>query len=417
MITVERELYPEDQDESLNVCQPANSAHPIYTSSEGVSMLELRMGASTSQMWRSEDNGVTWELADEIPMESETSDGRFAETSYGPLYRDPDNDRIVRFQQQWLFTAPKSERKTYYDLMRTRIENSCRAQYEVSSDGGRSWGELHQLVEEGDGYDALHWAKDVTFGEGSAILGAPPPFTKLADGRIVIPCQIRTPADVETHGTIQAGRFYGTWNDVWADLSWRSGGRVPGGGCEQAAAVLKDGRMINIMRVQGQVEPYPFDLWLRPYSLSEDGGETWSEPRALTYDDGGGLTSPRAWSVLIRSEKNDRLYWIANILPALETEASAEIRERYPMRADPRYPLAIVEVDEDTVTLKRDTLTVIQNREPHMPHWVRFSNYFVYNERETGDLRLVMLTSYCELQEDRMELPWPSYRYRIRPGE
>ena len=57
---------------------------------------------------------------------------------------------------------------------------------------------------------------------------------------------------------------------------------------------------------------------------------------------------------------------------------------------------------------------IIQNWDTYgrMPH-----NYYLYNERVTGDLRLVMLTSYCELQKDRAERPWPSYRYRIRLGE
>ena len=414
MITVSRELYPADQDESLNVCECVNSAFPIYTSGNSSSMLEIRRSAETSQVWRSEDNGETWGLSDEIPIESVEPGGMFGENTLGPLYRDSDNGRIIRFQQQWLFTTPKRDRKTYFDLMRTRQENSCRIFYQVSTDGGQSWGESLQLIETGDGYDATHWARDITFMEGSAVLGDPPPFHKRGDGSIVVPCAIRTTAGTDRYGTIQAGRFLGTWDGNEPDLKWRSGGRVPGGGCEQTTAILKDGRMLDIMRVQGQVDPYPFDLWLRPFSVSEDGGETWSDPRPIQYDDGSGLTSPRAWSVLIRSERNGRLYWIANILPAIETEAHGVIKEKYPARADPRYPLAIVEVDEGELTLKRGTLTVIQDREPHMPHWVRFSNYHVYNDRLTGDLVLLMLTSYCELQEDRAERPWPSYRYHVR---
>ncbi len=413
MITVSRELYPTDQDESLNINQNANSCYPIYVANEGVEMLEIRRAADVNQVWRSGDNGETWELAKDIPIEAGGTDGLFGETSVGPQYRDPHNGGIIQFQQQRLFTAPRSERRDYFDYVKTVRENSHRIFYRISLDQGVSWGELQQLMEQGDRYNPRHWAQGVTFLEGTAVLGEPPPFHKLSDGRLVFPCQKRSTDDEATYGSIQAGRFFAEWHHDGRDLTWRSGGRVPGGGCEQTTAVLKDGRILNVMRVQGQVDPYPFDLWQRPFSLSEDGGETWSEPRPLTYIDGSGLTSPRAWSVLIRSDRNGRLYWIANILPALEADAIAQIKQKYPMRADPRYPLAIVEVDEEALALKRDTLTVIQDREPHMPHWVRFSNYHVYNDRLTGDLNLLMLTSYCELQEDRAERPWPSYRYRI----
>jgi len=414
MITVTRELYPHDQDQSTNVRHCANSAYPIYVSASGRDMLEIRRSPDHHQTWRSRDNGASWSLVDEIPMNAAGPNGLFAEVMLGPLYRDPDNGRIIRFQQQWLFTVPSEQRRTYEELARTRLDNSCQVFYQISSDAGETWGPMQQLMEQGSGFDERHWAQHITFRQGSAVLGAPPPFTKRVDGAMVFPCAIRTPDDQERFGSIQAGRFLGRWTGDADDITWGSGGRVPGGGCEQAVAMLKDGRMLNIMRLQGQVDPYPFDLWLRPYALSEDGGETWCEPRPLEFDDGTGLTSPRSWSVLIRSEKNGRLYWIANILPGLGTDASVDIQQQFPMRADPRYPLAIVEVDEENLRLKRDTLTIIQDREPQMPRWVRFSNYHVYDDRETGELVLLVLTSYCELQEGQDDLPWPSYRYRIR---
>ena len=62
MISVHRDLYPADQDERGNTRECANSAFPIYASSDGLALLEIRRGPSTSQMWRSEDNGQTWAL-------------------------------------------------------------------------------------------------------------------------------------------------------------------------------------------------------------------------------------------------------------------------------------------------------------------------------------------------------------------
>ncbi len=413
MISVTRELYPADQDESVNVCQCANSAYPIYAAAEGAAMLEVRRSAHTSQMWRSEDNGASWTLADEIPIESREPGGAYAETMFGPLYRDPDNGRLIRFLQSRLYTVPRRERPTYFESSATFIPNSQRVYYQISHDAGRSWSERRPLIESGEEFDETHWARDVTFGEGGAVLGEPPPFHKRRDGRIVFPCQVRTRRECERFGEIQAGRFYAEWTEDGTDLRWTSGGRAPGGGCEQTIARLKDGRLLNIMRAQGLVKPYFFDLWLRPCTVSEDDGDTWATPQPLAFDDGERPTSPRAWSVLIRAEKNGRLYWIANILPDFGGPEAAAIQQQFPGRADPRYPLAIVEVDENALTLKRETLTIIQDREPGMPRWVRFSNFHVYNDRLTGELVLLMLVSYCEHQEDRAQRPWPSYRYRI----
>ena len=129
--------------------------------------------ANANQIWRSPDNGDTWKLDDEVPIDSAGPDGLFGETSLGPQYRDPHNGSIVQFHQQCLFTRPRSERKDYFDYVRTVRENSHRIFYRVSRDQGWSWGELRQLVEHGDRFNERHWADGVTFLEGSAVLGEP----------------------------------------------------------------------------------------------------------------------------------------------------------------------------------------------------------------------------------------------------
>lgn len=412
MITVTRERYPANQDEQEQVYQCATVTHPTYASVSGRALLEIREAPDSSQMWRSEDNGRNWALAAELATEERNADGTFAQRAFAPLVLDPDHDLLIRFQREHLLRVPRAQARGYQSFVTALIPDSYRVFYQISRDAGRTWDPRRQLIESGAEYDAAHWAKNITHLESSIVLGEPPPFHKLPDGRIVIPAQVRTDIEAGTYGTIQAGRLYGRWRADLSDLDWQSGGRVFGGGCEQTTAVLKDGRILNIMRVQGQIQPYLFDVWLRPYTVSEDGGDTWSRPEPLQYTDGTGLTSPRAWSQLLRSARNGKLYWIANILPAYEDTAS--IREQYPARADPRYPLQIVEVDEDQLALKRDTLTVIEDRAPGETHWVRFSNFFVYNDRETQDIVLLMQKSYCELQEDLDQQPHPSYRYRIR---
>lgn len=412
MIEITREMHPQQQDDDTNRYGCVLCSHPTYVSAHGVGMVEIRRGRGVSQMWRSEDNARTWTLADGIATEEARSDGTYAEWTLGPFFQDPARDALIRFQWSSLYQEPPSTLEGYHDLVRAHIPDSYRAFYRISRDGGRTWDGLRQLVEFGPEFDGDHWARGVRFLQGAAVLGAVPPFHTLPDGRLMLPCQIRSTEEQNQYGAIQAGRFLGSWRADGSDVEWRSGGRVYGGGCEQTVTPLRDGRLLNVLRVQGQIEPYPFSPWQRPYSVSEDCGETWSVPEPLSWDDGGGLTTPRAWSQLIRAERNGRLYWIANILPSLAE--SEPIRRRWPGRADPRYPLHIAELDEQTMRLRRQTLTVIEDRAPGETEYVRFSNFYAYNDRETGDVVLLMMKSYHEDEPNLARAPHPAYRYRIR---
>ena len=187
---------------------------------------------------------------------------------------------------------------------------------------------------------------------------------------------------------------------------------MPGGGCEQTIARLRDGRFLNILRMQGQIAPYPFDLWRRPYSVSADDGETWSFPRPLAYDDGSPFCSPRAWSQLIRSTADGNLYWIANLLSG--PGEPGDNRADWPGRADPRYPLQIARIDEESLAVVRSSVTLLADREDGESKYVRFSNFYAYNERETNEIVLLMMKSYHEDQPDLGNSPHPAWRYRIR---
>ena len=65
------------------------------------------------------------------------------------------------------------------------------------------------------------------------------------------------------------------------------------------------------------------------------------------------------------------------------------------------------------MTLKRNTLTIIEDRAPGETHWVRFSNFSAYNDHETGNIVMLMQKSYCEYQENLAQQPHPSCRYQI----
>ena len=414
MTTWQRESHPEQQSDRDNAFGCICCSHPTYASVTGLAMLEIRRSPTGPQLWRSPDNGRTWGMVDSLPAEERMPDGNWAQWNMGPLYLDPVEDRLVRFQWYSMFSAQPSTLFGYNDFVKVLLPNTYRVFYRISTDGGLIWTPAKQLIESGDEYDSDHWAAGVTFGEGAAVLGEIPPYHKLADGRIMIPVQRRSPIGADTYGTIQAARLWAEWTPDGDDLQWRSGNAVPGGGCEQTIARLRDGRFLNVMRVQGQISPYFFDVWLRPYSLSNDDGETWSQPRPLTYDDGTPFTTPRAWSQLIRSTADGNLYWIANILPG--AEEAREIQAKWPGRADPRYPLQIARIDEETLTVVRDSVAVLADREEGESKYVRFSNFYVYNDRETSEIVVLIMKSYHQDQPDLANAPHPAWRYRIQVG-
>ncbi len=166
----------------------------------------------------------------------------------------------------------------------------------ISTDGGKTWGEKHTLVENDGGQNVM----EVNFlrsKEGHIHLFYCQKNSEKEDCRVMI----RTsPDEGKTWGAAlqisPAGKYTGltngrslrlasgrilleAWeaNDGYCYLSdddgktWRESERVrPGDGCWETAAIeLKDGRVLMMMRtgLGGQYQ-----------SLSDDGGETWSTP-------------------------------------------------------------------------------------------------------------------------------------------
>jgi len=195
-----------------------------------------------------------------------------------------------------------------------------------------------------------------------------------------------------------------------AELGWRLGKARPidperssRGLDENALVELPDGRIAALCRGDNSMYPdRPGHKWL---IFSGDDGESWSEPAPLSDTEGRPVESGANGSALFRSEKNGKLYWIANLCRAGE-------RARGNM---PRTALMIAEMQEDPFALKRDTIFVIDERGADDSPELQLSNFRFYQDRETGDVVLFMLR-YCE-----HGLPewWRSdyYRYRIDIGD
>ena len=83
--------------------------------------------------------------------------------------------------------------------------------------------------------------------------------------------------------------------------------------------------------------------------------------------------------------------------------------------AYPRHPLQIAELDPDTLGIKRETVTVIEDTRPDDPGIPWLSNFHVYEERGTREFILLM-TPYYFAPDSKWQkaLPQvPTYRYRI----
>ncbi len=150
------------------------------------------------------------------------------------------------------------------------------------------------------------------------------------------------------------------------------------GFAEPVAAELEGGRLIMELRGSNvYLDPvkYPGRKWL---SISEDRGRTWSPPADLRYDTGETFYAPATFAKFVRSGKTGKLYWVGNI-------------SRGPAEGNlPRYPLYIAEMDEDKAALKKNTLTIIDDREPGDTEQVQFSNFSLLDNRETGDLEIYL---------------------------
>ena len=137
-------------------------------------------------------------------------------------------------------------------------------------------------------------------------------------------------------------------------------------------AELTDRRLLLMARGSTAVFPPNWDgtvengghKWI---SLSGDGGHTWSAVTDLRYDTGDPFYSPSAFARFIRHSRTGRLFCFLNI------------SSRQTVGNSPRYPLYMTEVEETIPTIRKDSLVVIDDRDPeHDTESVQFSNFSVF---------------------------------------
>ena len=368
-----------------------------YTSRDGNDLLQqygIGVGSDTSGEYfrrTSGDNGRTWSEPSLIYKPEQTEKGvlRRIEACF---FRDKEKDAILHFYDCCLYPN---------DMHSREVGKFTRIFFEISFDGGKTFNKQEQIIQKG--FDAEDWAKGVIYGRNSAVISFCAPM-KTSDKKIILPVQ-RNPLDYDRYDQYkvpgEAGCFVGEWKGD--NIEWELSEMVridpklsSRGLCEPAIAELSNGSFLMIMR--GSNNGIPDKPGYKWRSVSEDKGYTWSKPEPLKYDMGGSFFSPATGSRLIRSSKNKKLYWISNIV------------KENPEGNRPRYPLQIAEVDEDKRAIIKETVNIVEDRQSEDSPLVQFSNFRVYEDRETKEFVLIMAREEERAERDCTS---PAYQYRI----
>jgi hypothetical protein len=268
--------------------------------------------------------------------------------------------------------------------------------YSLSRDGGRTYDAERPLVQRGEGYSSTHPNRYTWIGKNSFCFATLPPFlVRLSNGTILLPCyyaplddksQYYNPRQTSTYSLVFC--LIGTWNEAHSDIDWevtepiRVTPEQSSGGLSECGVIeLRDRPGQVFMAIRGgnegdQTGAVPCVKWK---TLSRDYGQTWSEPTPLTFSDGTPFWSPTAQAMFLRSSHTGKAYWIGNI---------ARVR---PRAGWPRYPLVIAELDEEALGLRRETVTVIDDRGPEDGSDMQLSNFGFLEDPVSGHI-LVMLT-------------------------
>jgi hypothetical protein len=263
--------------------------------------------------------------------------------------------------------------------------------YALSLDDGKSFGPLRPLVKQGPEYTPEHPFDGLRHGKNQVYGIYEPLF--LDDRRFLVPLEMSVlEADGKTiynplgwdfsQIVVLIGKRDGegcVWDSsqpLRADFHTQS----TRGLCEPALGRLADGRVLMVLRGSNHSKPeMPSYKWV---SLSADGGKTWSAVVPWSYDDGTSFFSPSSISKMV-AHSSGRLFWIGNIAP---NNAHAYSNGK-------RYPLVIGELDRATGLLRRRSVTVVADRRPDQHEGIQFSNFSCLEDRETGEI-VVLVPHY-----------------------
>ena len=328
-----------------------------------------------------------------VPIVSHDAFRTWAPLDDGPLtdpianyFLDEENGMLLRHYRQ------RGDGTVYNDKA---VEQHAQQKLvlQVSPDAGRTWGPAEELA----------------FGEDIVCFT----LMKLGDGRLFWIIEENRPQLSPVAGLKPDAIFFvcrawlGTWRTDRSGVDWKRGGlvQIPGnmgtqGVGEPQACQLPDGRVFVVLR-QAIVLPsqdgpgYPS---VKLLSVSTDCGQTWGDPRPLTFDDGKVVYSSTSFASCFRSSRSNRVYVILNILNGPNEGCL------------PRNVLHLAEIDQDRLCVRRDTVTVVEEVHEEHTHLVGYSNWSMFEDRDSGNLVLFMNLESGPVGEG---YDWNSYRYEI----
>ena len=358
-------------------------AFAYYTRSKGTEMISIEQRWSRSDTidvayYRySKDNGHTWTDAEKRITGEKRPGGMWRLHPRGGFV----DSHTGRFLEIWNEGILPSDDP----LEGMRQWN---VYYTISKNGGKTKSAVHQIIHEGREFNAQHSLPGVYTGKNAVMIGdnACRPMT-YRDGSILLPVQVSplgpdgllaNPGGGYTYLDVAA--LHGRWQGD--RLVWRMSEVIKGdpsrstrGMDEGTIETLGDGRLIMVMRGSNDKKyDLPSYRWV---SYSTDGGWKWTQPAPWTYSDGEAFYSPSACSQLLR-HSSGKLYWLGNI------------SKTNPRGNRPRYPFYAGEVDLQSGLLKRETLVVVDDRQPEEDELLTLSNFFAREDRETRQILVHM---------------------------
>ncbi|MCK5740106.1 hypothetical protein KAH55_13020, partial [bacterium] len=110
---------------------------------------------------------------------------------------------------------------------------------------------------------------------------------------------------------------------------------------------------------------------------------------------------PSSCSELLK-HSDGRLFWIGNLVP------------NNPRGNRPRYPLVIGEVDQKLGLLIKETVTVLDTRQPDQSELMTLSNFYIREDRQTGDLILHVSPMFINSTPENQDWTADAMIYRIK---
>lgn len=334
------------------------------------------------------DNGRTWSELKAIPnVVEDTEQGGIARFFLPPRFHPITGDSY-RFTMIRHWPGRK-----VFDY---RVENGRPVYTEhvfVSENGGR---DRLLRYEDGPAFDPRDPFNAVFFGANTAYYSHFPAWGPHGEVYYTAHCFGKTDADHRRVCLFRRDPATGEWRE--SNLEGVTAEQSSVGLQEPEVVRLNTGRLMIVARGNSTAATTGAK-WI---STSSDGGTTISPFTELRYDDGTLVHSPCSIHRFLRSTRNGRLYWLANI------------HDQPSRDQEPRYPLCIAQIDEDKAAVFRGSVEVLDDRRPGEPDRLQLSNFTFIEDRES--LNFEIYVTLLGLNPDDF---WGSdiYRYVYEPRQ